>query len=116
LKEERRIQRKEIQALSSESAWLQKALFALGKAEDARDALAELRRKEPGAFELELDGKVLSVAEVGDLAKIPDKETLQSQLASMFLGPLRVLASATQSLLSHFAGCVEKRRKDHPKQ
>jgi hypothetical protein len=61
LQEERRIQRKEIQALSSESAWLQKALFALGKAEDAREAIAELRRKEPGPFELEMDGKVLSV-------------------------------------------------------
>lgn len=40
---ERRRRRREIQHLKNESVWLQKALFALRKAEDAREQLADLR-------------------------------------------------------------------------
>jgi len=53
--------RREIRLLSSESAWLQKALFALQKAEDAREKLADARDEEVPDFLLPLDGKKLAV-------------------------------------------------------
>jgi hypothetical protein len=52
--------RKETQLLSSESAWLQKALFALQKALDAREALSE-SRSETIPSTLSVDGRPLSV-------------------------------------------------------
>lgn len=63
LKARRRKRRREIQLLSNESAWLQKALFALQKAEMAREKLAETRDEEPPPFELDLDHDTLSVEE-----------------------------------------------------
>ncbi len=57
----KRRKRQEIRLLSSESAWLQKALFALQKAEDAREKLADTRKEETPAFVLPLDGKKLAV-------------------------------------------------------
>lgn len=42
---DRRRQRREIDHLKNESVWLQKALFALRKAEDAREQLADLREE-----------------------------------------------------------------------
>ena len=60
---DRRQRRKEIKLLSNESAWLQKALFALQKAEDARERLADARGEEDVEFVLELDGNELSVEE-----------------------------------------------------
>lgn len=62
-KARRRRRRREIQLLSNESAWLQKALFALGKAETAREKLAETRDEEVPPFELPLDDETLSVEE-----------------------------------------------------
>lgn len=62
-KARRRRLRREIQLLSSESAWLQKALFALQKAESAREKLADSRDEEPPPFELSLDDETLSVEE-----------------------------------------------------
>ncbi len=57
----RREQRREIQLLSSESRWLQKALFALQKAEVAREKLADHRGQEEDDFVLPLKGKKLPV-------------------------------------------------------
>lgn len=57
----RRRNRQEIRLISSESAWLQKALFALQKAEDAREKLADTRDEEAPAFVLPFDGKKLVV-------------------------------------------------------
>lgn len=42
-KARRRHERRLTQLLTDESRWLQKALFALGKAQDAREQLAEAR-------------------------------------------------------------------------
>ncbi len=61
MNDDRRRKRREIRLIQNESSWLQKALFALGKAEDARDKLADMRGEEPEPFELELDGDKLSV-------------------------------------------------------
>ena len=55
------------------------------------------------------EGRVLSVSDVGEMAKIPDKATLLAQTAGMFLAPVQFLPSAARSLLSHFAGCVKAR-------
>jgi predicted phage-related endonuclease len=52
--------RKETQLLSSESAWLQKALFALQKALDTRAELSE-SRSEAIASTLSIDGRSLSM-------------------------------------------------------
>lgn len=62
-KARRRARRREIQLLSNESAWLQKALFALQKAETAREKLADARDAEVPPFELPLDDETLSVEE-----------------------------------------------------
>ena len=56
-------------------------------------------------------GKTLDLAGVTKLAELPDLPTMQSTLVSTFLGPLNYIASATESLLGHFAGCVEARQK-----
>jgi cell division septation protein DedD len=53
---ERRRQRREISHLKNESVWLQKALFALRKAEDAREQLADLRDEK-------IDGYMVPVGE-----------------------------------------------------
>lgn len=57
----KRRNRQEIRLLSSESAWLQKALFALQKAEDAREKVADIRHEEAPDFILPLNGKKLVV-------------------------------------------------------
>lgn len=55
-------------------------------------------------------GKALSVDDVERLARIPDRETLQSQLRSIFLSPASFIASATRNLLSHFASATKAHR------
>lgn len=58
---DKRRRRKEIDLLSRESTWLQKALFALQKAEGARERLADLQNEDPPPFILEFEGSELSV-------------------------------------------------------
>lgn len=57
----RRAKRREIRLIQNHSTWLQKALFALQKAEDARDKLADTRGDDPGPFVLNYEGKEISV-------------------------------------------------------
>lgn len=57
-------------------------------------------------------GQLLSEPEVGELAKIPDHDTLRGRLAATLLGPLGGLVSAIGSLVGNFAGAVESRRRD----
>lgn len=59
--DDRRKKRLEIRQLSSESTWLQKALFALQKADEAREKLAEMRGSDDSDFELTLGRKKLLV-------------------------------------------------------
>lgn len=51
----RRMKRREIKVLSTESTWLQKALFALQKAESAREKWADLHDEEESDFVLPHD-------------------------------------------------------------
>jgi hypothetical protein len=54
---QRRRQRKEIRLIQNHSSWLQKALFALQKAETAREKLADARGEDdPGGFIIEYNG------------------------------------------------------------
>jgi large subunit ribosomal protein L10 len=55
-------------------------------------------------------GRALSSQDVESLANTPDQATLRSSALGMFLGPLVYLATATQGLLSHFAGAVKAHR------
>lgn len=61
-----RRQRREIRLQNSESVWLQKALFALRKAEDARDKLAEVREDEPAPYVLEVADQEVEVEALED--------------------------------------------------
>lgn len=61
-----RQQRKEIRLIQSESVWLQKALFDLRKAEDARDKLADLRDEETEPYELTVAGEPMDVEALED--------------------------------------------------
>ncbi|HZN58017.1 MAG TPA: 50S ribosomal protein L10 [Planctomycetota bacterium] len=56
------------------------------------------------------EGRAISPAEVEQLAKLPDANTLRQSVLASFLSPLSFLASASQSLLSHFAGSVKAHR------
>lgn len=64
MNDDRRRYRRETQLLSSESAWLQKALFALQKAEDAREKLTESRGDEDAPFHLFPDGSTLVLEDI----------------------------------------------------
>jgi hypothetical protein len=64
--DERRRQRKEIQLQQSESVWLQKALFALRKAEDAREKLADTREEKVEPYILESQNGDLSLESIQD--------------------------------------------------
>ena len=66
MNDDRRRYRRETQLLSSESAWLQKAVFALQKAEDAREKLAESRGEDAGGLELSVNDSQVSIDEVQD--------------------------------------------------
>ena len=57
----RRKKRREIKFLSNESTWLQKALFAIHKAETAREKWSELQGEEDVPFVLPHNGGELDV-------------------------------------------------------
>lgn len=63
---ERRRKRKEIRLMNSESVWLQKALFAVRKAEEARDKLADARDEDPEPYTMPVDGNELSMEALED--------------------------------------------------
>lgn len=64
MSDERRQKRKEIGHMQSESVWLQKALFALRKAEDAREKLADARDEAPEPYVLAVGERDVSVEEL----------------------------------------------------
>lgn len=64
MNDRRRMQRREIRLIQRESTWLQKALFALGKAEEAREGLAELHGEEPEPFKVSLEGRAVSLEDL----------------------------------------------------
>ncbi len=62
--DERRQKRKEITHLQSESVWLQKALFALRKAEDAWQKLADSREETGEPYTLRVGGREVAVEDL----------------------------------------------------
>lgn len=64
--DERRIKRKEIRHLQSESVWLQKAVFALRKAEAAHEQVADIRDEKVDAYHLSVGGKETPIEEIED--------------------------------------------------
>jgi hypothetical protein len=57
--DERRQVRKEIRLIQSESVWLQKALFALRKAEAAREKVADAREEKQETYSFAVGGSDL---------------------------------------------------------
>lgn len=66
MSDDRRKERRQTRLMQSESAWLQKALFALRKVEDTRDRMADLRDEEPEPYTLPIDGREVPLEEVED--------------------------------------------------
>jgi len=64
LSDRRRQQRREIRLQQRESAWLQKALFALGKAEETREKLADTRDEEAEPYSIALGNGELSMEDL----------------------------------------------------
>lgn len=58
---EKRMKRRRLRALQSESAWLQKALFALRKAEAANEKAADAVDQEPEDYALTVDGDAMPI-------------------------------------------------------
>ncbi len=70
--------RREIRALQREATWLQKALFALGKVEEAREAAAELNDEEATPLMVVVeDGPGLPLEAVEEALETRVKELLE---------------------------------------
>ncbi|MEX2529940.1 MAG: hypothetical protein WD960_04135 [Gemmatimonadota bacterium] len=77
--EEQRKKRREIRALQREATWLQKILFGLNKAEEARDVVSELRGEEaPAPQTFEVDGKAISLDAMADALQDRVEELLET--------------------------------------
>lgn len=59
--DDKRQLRKERRLVQSESRWMQKALFALNKAEDARDKLAKARNEDGEPEIIKIGGKSVTI-------------------------------------------------------
>jgi hypothetical protein len=66
LNDDRRRQRRETRILQDESVWLQKALFALRKAADARERLSDLRDEEAEPYALVVDDRGVAMEAIED--------------------------------------------------
>lgn len=77
-KEKRRANRAR-RIIRSESRWLQKAIFALSKAEEARTKLADLYDDDPEAFTVKVNGRAKDVGEIGKALREAVEERLQAQ-------------------------------------
>jgi hypothetical protein len=80
--DERRQKRKEVSYLQSESVWLQKAVFALRKAEAAREGLADVRDEAAGPYEVRVGDRTVSIQEL-DEALDGRVEALMKQVREM---------------------------------
>ena len=64
--------------LRSESGWLQKALFALGKASDAHEKLSELNGEEHEPLRVRIKGKTYDIDSVTDAVRDAVMERTES--------------------------------------
>lgn len=78
MSDERRRKRTEIRQMQSESVWLQKALFALRKADTARERLADLRDEEISPYVLTVGDVDLSLEALEDALEQRASELTQA--------------------------------------
>ena len=64
--DDRRIKRKEIRHLQAESVWLQKAVFALRKAEAAREQVADIRDSDHDSYMLTVGDREIQLEDLED--------------------------------------------------
>lgn len=76
---------RERRILQSESRWLQKALFALSKAESDREKLERERGEEVEPLTVDLDGKAYELDDVRDAVGQAVQERVESIRASLQL-------------------------------
>lgn len=81
--QEKRRENRARRLIRSESRWLQKAVFALAKAEDARQKLADLGDDDRYALHVELDGTEHDVAKVGTALREVVEDRLQERRAEL---------------------------------
>ncbi len=70
LSDRRRQQRREIRLQQRESSWLQKALFALGKAEETREKLADTRDEEMQPYTIMMKDQEIQIEELEDALQV----------------------------------------------
>lgn len=70
MSDRRRQQRREIRLQQRESSWLQKALFALGKAEETREKLADTRDEEMEPYIILLKDQEIQMEELEDALQV----------------------------------------------
>lgn len=61
-----RRKRREIRYLQSEAAWIQKAMFALQKAETAHGKFVDTRDEEMGEYEFKVNGGSMTLEELDE--------------------------------------------------
>lgn len=75
---ERRRKRAEIRHLQSESVWLQKALFALRKAEAARASAADVRDEDVTTYTLSIAERDVPLEDLEDALETRAKELTET--------------------------------------
>ena len=70
--------RKEIQLLQTEAAWLQKGAFALRKAVGSQEKIAEGRSESPGPYVLTISGKKVELEAVEEALDARARELLET--------------------------------------
>ena len=73
---EKRRKRREMRLIQQEATWLQKAVFAFGKAEDVREKIADLNDTEPDPLTVEIEGREVDLDDVSEALE----ERVQSTL------------------------------------
>lgn len=73
---EKRKKRREMRLIQQEATWLQKAVFAFGKAEDVREKIADLNDTEPEPLTVEIENREVDLDDVSEALE----ERVQSTL------------------------------------
>lgn len=75
--QKKRLARREMRLIQQEATWLQKAVFALGKVDESREKLADLRGSEPEPFILKVGRKTVDLDDVVEAIEVQVAETLE---------------------------------------
>lgn len=66
MSKDRQQQRREMRHIKNESVWLQKALFALRKAEDAREQLSDIRNEKVESYAIPIGDRDIVFEDLED--------------------------------------------------